>query len=798
MDKVKCTHCHLEYDKEVMIIEKEGDREIYFCCKGCQGIYHLLKSDGLDSFYEKLGDEKLAPPPENSNDDLEKFDLEGFKKKYIKINEEGFSEVSLIIEGIHCSACVWLNEKILHQTEGIVEASINYTNNKAKVVWDEETIKLSSIIEKIRSIGYNAYPYDPKIQEEKANKSRRDYYSRLLVAIFATMNIMWIAIALYTGYFTGMTRETKNVLNFAEFILATPTLFYTGWVYFKGAYYGLKNRFINMDFLVVTGASLAYLYSIYSMIFEVGEVYFDSVTMIITFVFVGKYLEVLSKKRAVDTLDSISSTIPTEVTQIVGKEKILTPIEEIKEGDIIEVRAGEKIVIDGIIIEGEGSFDESSLTGEATPIYKRVGDEIISGSISLDSVIRYRATKEFLNSTLSTIITILEESITKKPKIEKLANRISGYFSLAILILALITFIVWLSIGTFENAIVVAISVIVIACPCALGLATPVATLVGLGVGAKRGILFKEASFLETIAKSNIIVLDKTGTITEGKPKVINQKILKEFDKNLLYSLIKSSNHPISKAIQEFLSNENLKEYHLENIKNREAKGIEAFYQKRKIFGGNLKLIREEGIDFNIESENSIFIFAIDDEVVAYFELKDRLKENTKKTILELKKLNYQIVMLTGDNQKVASKIAKESGIEEFYHSLYPKDKADFIDELHKREKIVIMAGDGINDSIALSKSDVAIAMGSGADIAIEVSDVIFLDDKIENLLTTIRLSKRVFKIVKENIGLSIIYNGITIPLAMMGYVIPLIAALSMSISSIIVVTNSMRIRGFN
>ena len=797
MSKVVCDHCKLEFDEKVMIKDEEDGETKYFCCKGCQGIYHLLKSEGLDDFYEKVGNAKLEPPKE-LNSDLHKFDLEGFKKKYIT-EKNGLCEINLIIEGIHCSACVWLNEKVLHQTEGIVEASINYTNNKAKIVWDPDIIKLSEIIQKIRSIGYNGYPYDPKIQEEKANKARRDYYSRLLVAIFATMNIMWIAIAQYTGYFTGMRSDIKNVLNIAEFVLATPTLFYTGWIYFKGAYFGLKNRFINMDVLVATGATLAYIYSIYAMVTGNGEVYFDSVTMIVTFVFVGKYLEVLSKKSAVDSMDSILGSIPTEVLVVLENEKTLVPVEEIKEGDIIEIKPGDKVVIDGIIISGEGNFDLSSLTGESEPIYKKEGDEVISGSVGLDSVIRYKATKEYAASMLCTIATLLDESIVKKPHIEKLADKISGYFSLAILSLSLITFLAWyFYLGSgFERSLIVAISVIVIACPCALGLATPMATLIGIGIASKKGILFKEASFLESMAKSDTLVLDKTGTVTEGKPKVIVFNKIEEFEPDILYSLVKSSKHPVSQAIAKYLKQnyEDIKEIELKDIKNIEARGISAKFNDKKVFGGNIKLIQEMGLKFDKECENTIFIFAIEDSVKALFELKDTPKEGAKEAIKEIKKMGLQTIMLTGDNEKVARKIADEVNIDEVYHSLFPKDKADIIEKLQKQGKIVIMAGDGINDVLALSLSNIAVSMGSGAEVSVEVSDVVLLNDDMISLKDAIKLSKRVYLSIKENLMLSAVYNAITIPLAMMGYVIPLVAALSMSLSSLLVVGNSYRIK---
>ena len=797
LPKVACDHCKLEFDEKVMIKDENDSNIKYFCCKGCQGIYHLLKNEGLDNFYEIVGNNKLEPPKE-LNDDLHKFDLEGFKKKYIT-EKDGLCEINLIIEGIHCSACVWLNEKVLHQTEGIVEAVINYTNNKAKIVWDPDTIKLSEIIQKIRSIGYNGYPYDPKIQEEKANKARRDYYSRLLVAIFATMNIMWIAIAQYTGYFTGMKSDMKNVLNIAEFVLATPTLFYTGWVYFKGAYFGLKNRFINMDVLVATGSTLAYIYSIYAMITGKGEVYFDSVTMIVTFVFVGKYLEVLSKKSAVDSMDSILGSIPTEVLVVQDGEKVLVSIEEIKEGDIIEIKPGDKIVIDGIIISGEGNFDLSSLTGESEPIYKKEGDEVISGSIGLDSVIRYKATKDYSSSMLCTIASLLDESITKKPHIEKLADKISGYFSFAILSLSLITFLLWyFYLGSgFERALIVAISVIVIACPCALGLATPMATLIGIGVASKKGILFKEASFLESMAKSDTLVLDKTGTVTEGKPKVIKFDKIEEFDMDILYSLVKSSKHPISQAIEEYLQQhyEDIKELKLKDMKNIEARGISAKYNNKNIFGGNVKLIQEMGVEFDKECENTVFIFVIDNKIKALFELKDTPKEGAKEAIKEIKKMGLKTIMLTGDNEKVARKIANEVEIDEVYHSLFPKDKADIIENLQKKGKVVIMAGDGINDVLALSLSNVAVSMGNGAEVSVEVSDVVLLNDDMTALKDAIKLSKRVYLSIKENLILSAIYNAITIPLAMMGYVIPLVAALSMSLSSLLVVGNSYRIK---
>ncbi|RUM74658.1 MAG: cadmium-translocating P-type ATPase [Sulfurovum sp.] len=797
MEEVSCTHCHLKFSKDVMIMEDNGETPLYFCCKGCQGVYHLLNEEGLGSFYDKLGDTTLQPAMQSS-DDLERFDLEGFKNRYIKENEEGLYEIHLIIEGIHCSACVWLNEKVLHKTPGILEASINYTNNKAKIVWDPEEIKLSRIIETIRSIGYNAYPYDPALQEERAVATRKSYYMRILVAVFGMMNIMWLAIAHYAGYFSGIEQRFKDILNVAEFILATPVLFYSGWIFFRGAYYGYKNRIVNMDTLVATGALSAYLYSIYAMVTQRGEVYFDSVVMIITFVLVGKYLEVLSKKSAVDTLDSIMGSTPTEVTLIQEGSKSLVSVENVCEGDIIELKPGEKVVIDGILTHGEASFDESSLTGESEPLYKQPGDEIRSGSICLDSVIRYQATRDLSGSLLSSIVSLLEESITKKPRIEQLANTVSGYFSTTILIIALLTFAGWYFFGgSFETALIVGISVIVIACPCALGLATPMATLVGISLAAKRGILFKEATFLETMAKSDLLALDKTGTITEGKPSVVDAILGEGFDPALLYAVVESSNHPVSQGIKTYLEEnyEKLSPKSIEQIHVLQAKGIKATYQGKRVLGGNARLLTEYGIEPGFKSDHTLFAFAIGDHVVARFGLRDKVRPGAKEAIAAIQKMGIRVVMLTGDHPQSAQTIAEEVGIEEMYARLLPQEKADLIDRFHEEGHIVVMAGDGINDAIALARSDIAIAMGNGADVAISVSDVVLLDESPMSLYSAFRISRRTFRAVKENLAFSLLYNLIAVPLAVAGYVNPLIAALSMSLSSLVVVGNSLRIK---
>lgn len=768
------------------------DGELHFCCKGCQGIYHLLRSEGLDSFYDKLGGTKLQPPKEIV-DQSSRLDLESFKKKYMRTTPEGFSQISLIIEGIHCVACVWLNEKILSKTDGIIEAAINFTNNKALIVFDENKIKLSSIIDKIRSIGYNAYPYDARLQEESANRARKSYYFKMIVGVFGTMNIMWIAIALWAGYFGEIAQDHKNILHLAEFILATPVLSYSGSVFFKGAYYAVKNRMATMDTLVATGATLTYLYSIWAALTGAGEVYFDSVTMIITFVLAGKFLETLSKKEAVDTLDRLSSMLPTETIVIRDGEKCGVELEEVAVGETIELCAGDFIALDGVLSSENATVDESNLTGEAMPVEKKEGDKLLSGTINTGGAVRYTVTQDFEHSNFKQILRLLEESLQHKPKLQTLANSLSRYFSATILLLAAATFGGWYMIGHgFETALVTAVSVIVIACPCALALATPIATLVGLGVAAKNGIVVKAGGALELLAKADVALLDKTGTLTVGRPQVVNVTRYEEFDERLVLSLCQASKHPVAKGVAEHLRQIAPLEIRVQEIA---AMGLVGEIDGHRIIGGSPTLLEKEGVQVEFRSEATLFCVAQNGRLSAVYELQDTLKPNAAQTIEALKAAGLRVVMLTGDRDEAATNIARQAGINEVRSRLTPSDKLSFVERLQKEGHVVLMVGDGINDAPALAVADVAIAMGGGADVSMHASDIALLHGSLDSLAAAVRIAKKTFATIRQNIALSIGYNALTIPLAMSGFIIPLFAALSMSASSLLVCANSMRIK---
>lgn len=796
-----CSHCHLEYEQNALTKKVINGKEEFFCCRGCEGVFRILLDANLTNFYDKLGSATLSPPKENMPD-LAKFDSEAFAKKYIKIlkSDESICEVSLIIEHIHCIACVWLNQKILHQTYGILQADINYTNNKAKIIFDKDKIALSQIIQKIRSIGYNAEAYDPKILENINAKERRNYYTRMIVGVFCTMNIMWIAVAQYSGYFLGMERDIKDILNFAGFCLATPTLFYSGFIFFRSGYFGIKNGFINMDLLVSTGATLTYLYSIYASLSHSGETYFESVAMIITFVLIGKFLEITTKKSAGDSIDKLNLSIPTVINIMQdNKIKSLSP-QEAKIGDIILVKPGEKIVLDGILLSQNATIDSSMLTGESLTESKKQNDALISGSINLTQSITYKATKCFEDSTLNNIINLIQDSLHKKPRIQTKANAISYHFSAFVLLCAIATFIFWgLKDGDFERAMIVAVSVIIIACPCALALATPIATIIGITEAYKRKILFKEARFLESFAKGEVVVFDKTGTLTFGKPKVVDEIIIKDYNKAILRDFIALNTHPISAGILQYLEDKTHKEAinKLEDFKQITQKGITAKCGDSVLLGGSRDFLAESGVKINTHSDDSYlkFYYAVNYELVAIFNLQDILKDDAKAIIEAFQKASFRVVILSGDRKQVVESIAKSLNISEFYYAQSPIDKSNFIDKLHENGLKTIMIGDGINDAVALNKSDIAISMGNGSDIAIESSDIILLDDKLESLLLSYQISQKTYSTIKQNIKISIVYNLLTIPLAMAGFIIPLFAALSMSFSSILVVLNSLRIK---
>lgn len=767
------------------MLEKDGH---FFCCTGCEAVFELVQSKGLGDFYERLGKNSLEPV--NFKQNLGVFD------SFVRPTNEGFSEIHLVIDGIFCAACVWLNEKILIEEQGVIEASVNPLTHKARVVFDERQVSLKRILTLIQSIGYKPSAYDPLKQEQKALSTKREFYSKLVVAVACVMNVMWIAVAKYAGFFSLMDAQTKDILNFAEFVLASPVLFYTGSAFYKNAYFSLKHGQISMDFLVIFGASLAYAYSLWAMFSRAGEVYFDSVAMIICFVFVGKYLEVLVKKHATDTMDGLNDFLKGEILVFNGKEFAPKDAYAVQVGDIIQLKTGDKILIDGVCVRGEASIDSSSLSGESEPVLVQAGTNINSACVVLDGSVEYRALKPYAESKLSQIISLLE--LSQKPKIQSLVAQIAVYFSRTVLAVALLCFCFWYFVreSGAEFALINAISVLIISCPCALALATPISNLIALFQALKLKVLFKSSDKIEDLSKCDYAVFDKTGVLTDFKLKIARYELNQKANLNELFAFINLSNHPVSASIREFLQEKVRDKKHLEfsAVKEIRAKGISARLKNDEFIGGNAHFLQECGIKMSQKFSDTHFVFAKNGEILAHFEFESVLRAGASELISYLKKIKMPIKMLTGDNEKAAQKVASKLGITDFTTFCLPENKMQVITTLSKKHK-VLMVGDGVNDALALQNAAVAVSLKQGADLAAQNSDIILLKNDLHALEQAIKLSKKTFIIIKQNLAFSLCYNALTIPLAFVGLINPLVAAASMSLSSVVVILNALRIR---
>ena len=803
-----CKHCAGHFEGEA-VRDANGNE---FCCNGCKNVYAYLKSQGFGEFYSKLknGEQNLAKP---SSKHFDKQSASSMFSKLLRRDENNpfICELEVLISGIHCPACIWLNEKALSNLEGVLELNISATTSKARVLFDERKTALEDILNLIIAIGYDPKPFNA-IKSAK-NSLSREYYARLIVALACSMNIMWVAIALYSGYFEGLSLGAKKILHFAEFVLASPPVFYTASVFYRSALSSLKLRQINMDVNVSLGILSVYFYSVYAMLSGAEQVYFDSACMLVTFIFAGKFLQTKATQKAAQELENISSLFVEQVMSVKNNSRIPSisefkpcDVSEVKSGDFVLLRSGERAMIDGVVLSGEASVDNSSINGESVPVGISKDDALLSGALCAEGSVIYKATSSFQGSFLNKLSKLLSNASFARAEIEELANKISSHFGWAILGLCVASFVFWsvvnISAWSGASAFGVAISVLVIACPCALSLATPIATLVAMGTATKRSIVFKDAKVLETLAKCDIIAFDKTGTLSKANLKVLKGQRFLPFDDGALLALASASTHPISKAVASYILEKTctLSSFNqgiLENIQNIAGKGISATYKGVKIAGGSRAFVKSLGASLADDTggSSSEYYFMYDNKLVARFFLDDELRENAKTSIKELKKMGLKVLMLSGDKQIVASKVASELGIDESHGELNPEQKALLIKELQKSANVV-MVGDGINDILALKSANVGIAMGSGASVSVGVSDVVLLRDELSDLVFALRQAKKTFKVIKENLFISLVYNALSIPLAMAGFIIPLFAAISMSFSSLLVVLNSLRLKG--
>jgi Cu+-exporting ATPase len=742
--------------------------------------------------------------------------------------EVGTVSLELPIQGIVCASCVQRIEKALLQTKGIIKAVVNLATEKAKIEYLPAEISLERIKKIIESTGYKVLEVPPEKEVEDIEKiTREKEYKRLKIKFLVSVIL---SLFIFLGSFPNWFPWAPAFLNnfFVMLILATPVQFWVGWQFYKGAWGAFKHRNADMNTLIAVGTSAAYFYSLvatfFPSFFKAGgiepKVYFDTSAIIITLIILGRLLEARAKGQTSEAIKKLMGLQPKTARVIRNGKEIDIPVEEVLVGDIVIVRPGEKIPVDGIVKEGESAVDESMITGESIPITKRVGDEVIGATINKTGSFKFEATKVGKDTALAQIIKLVQDAQGSKAPIQRLADVISGYFVPVVLSIAIATFVIWFNFGPFPAltfALLNFVAVMIIACPCALGLATPTAVMVGTGKGAENGILIKGGESLETAHKLNTIVFDKTGTLTKGEPEVTDIVSFNSFSEEEIIkyaaSAEKVSEHPLGEAIIKKAMEQKIELQDPENFNAISGHGIEAKINGKEVLLGNIKLMRDRNIEVK-ELEFKAQELARDGKTPIYIAIKgrpagliavaDTLKESSINAVQSLKRLGLEVVMLTGDNRRTAEAIAKRAGIDRVIPEVLPEDKVREIKRLQSEGKIVAMVGDGINDAPALAQADIGIAIGSGTDVAMEASDITLIKGDLKGVVAAIELSKKTIKIIKQNLFWAFFYNTVGIPIAagvlypFFGILLnPIFASAAMAFSSVSVVSNSLRLRRF-
>ena len=677
---------------------------------------------------------------------------------------------SFPIVGMHCASCAKLIERKLSKVPGVVSCAVNYGSEQATIEADKE-IKDQDLVDAVNDIGYKAIikSEGEKTPDEIKEEEKGKELSRLKIKVIISGVLSSIILL---GSFPELFGFGLNTLVLLA--LATPVQFWAGWEFYLATWSGLRNRAASMDTLIAIGTTAAYGYSVFSLFGVVKGTYFDTAAVIITLILLGRFLEAKAKAHTSDAIKKLLGLAAKTARVVRGGEEIDIPIEEVKLEDKIRVRPGEKIPVDGVIVEGESTIDESMVTGESIPIDKIVGASVIGATINKSGTFVFKATKVGSETMLSQIVKMVGEAQSSRAPIQRLADSVSSYFVPIVLMIGVVTFVVWYVIGLPINAFVNLVAVLIIACPCAMGLATPTAIMVGTGKGAGGGILIKDAEALETLHKVKTIIFDKTGTLTKGQMKLANEVDDKYLQ--IAASLEKNSEHPIAQAIVNKAKEKKLALSEVKGFKALEGLGVEGIIGGKKYFLGKSK---EGGI-----------ALTIDHRPLAIFNVSDEMKEGVKEVVEGLTKRGIDVWMITGDNEKVAREIAKEAGIKNVLAGVLPSQKKDKVKEF----KDVAFVGDGVNDAPALAASSVGIAMGTGTDVAMESAGITLLNKDIHSVLTAINLSRGTMSVIKQNLFWAFGYNIILIPVAALGLLNPMLAAGAMAASSISVVANSLRL----
>ncbi len=784
MDKA-CYHCGEEVPANTdFVVEILGeDRDM--CCPGCESVAQTIVESGLVSYYQyrTAPAEKADLVPEQLRN-LIHYDNEEVQGEFVR-QTEGSSEVTLSLEGVSCAACAWLIEKQLVHHKGVISIRVNTTTNRALLSWSKSEAKLSELLAAIHKLGYKAAPFEADNQEAAYHRQMKQYLYRLGIAGLATMQVMMLAVALYLEVFGDLDAQFKQYFRVVSLIFATPVLLYSALPFYLNAWRSLKGRTLGMDVPVSVALIFAYVASFVATVTENGEVFFESISMFTFFLLLGRFLEMRARRQAAAASANLLKLVPAIATKLDGSQ---TPVKSLVVGDKIRVLPGEHIPADGVVLKGRIHINEAMLTGESVPVVKQQGDNVFAGTLNGDESFELEVTTKKADSMISHIVRLQDEAQMSKPKIAEIADVVARYFVAVILVVAAGTWFYWHQ-SKPEDAFWIMLAVLVATCPCALSLATPTAITCATSRLGNLGILLRKGHVFETLCKVNHLVIDKTGTLTEGNIAITEVKTHGDLDADTCLAIAASmeqhANHPIAKAFSQYLQ----AQVEVTSVENLIGFGVQGKLNDKLCKLGSEKFVLTGTKGSTLPS----VYLSIDGVHQATFFYRDPIRKESETLITQLSKVGVKTTLLTGDSIEHAEPVAKAMGITSVVASATPEDKLNFLSTL-KSDEVSLMIGDGINDAPILAGAHLSVAMGGGTDVAKASADMVLLGDKLDKLIIARELALKTRKIIRENLAWSLGYNFLILPLAVSGLVAPYIAVVGMSASSIIVVSNSLRL----
>ncbi len=796
----ECFHCGLPVPPGADYgVEIDGVRQP-MCCHGCQAVAKAILDGGLGDFYrfrtEKSPQARELVPEQLR--ELELYDREDLQKNFVQQDVGEQREAALILEGIVCAACVWLNERHVKALPGVLDFAVNYATHRARVRWDNQRIRLSQILEAISAIGYHAHPFDPGRQEQIYKDEKTRALRRLAVAGLAMVQVMMLAVALYAGDYEGMSDSLRNFLRWVSLLLTTPVILYAARPFFTSAWRDLRRRQLGMDVPVSLAIGAAFVASAWATVTGRGEIYFDSVTMFTFFLLAGRFLEMGARHRAGEAAEELVKLLPATAARLTeaGEERV--PVADLAPGDRVLVRPGEGVPADGRVLEGSSSLDESLLTGESLPQVRGVGDLLVGGTVNNESPLVMQVEQVGEATVLSAIVRLLDRAQTEKPAVARLADRVAGWFVAALLLIAAGVAWWWWQHDP-AHAFSVTLSVLVVTCPCALSLATPAALTAATGALTRLGVLTTRGHALETLARASHVIFDKTGTLTEGRLRLERVELLGGLDRRrcleIAAALEQASEHPIAHA----LVAEAPARLQVEAISATPGCGMEGLVAGVRYRIGTPDFVRGLQSSPTVGAPQDALAGVVLGDAqgfLAHFELGDRLRDQAAATVARLKALGIEVELLSGDQAAIVQRVADELGIQRYQARCLPQDKLRHIQALQASGAVVAMVGDGVNDAPVLAAAQVSLAMGGGTQLAHASADMVLLSEQLPHLADAIRTSRRTLAIIRQNLLWALVYNLVALPLAAAGWIAPWMAAIGMSTSSLVVVVNALRLRG--